>query len=365
MALPSGAPAITTIIPTYRRPALLRRALHSVLNQTYPSLRVCIYDNGADPETARIAAAPADPRISYHAHPRNLGSFANFQYGLQRVETPFFSFLSDDDVLLPDFYATAMAALEREADAMFAASQVLVVDDEARILTVHGWRWKPGLYRPPDGFLQMVQRGHIPWTGILFRRAVLEQVPAFDPEVGPIIDVDFAYQLASRSSFVMCDRPGAVLVLQAGSLSAQARLSDTLGWIKLIAKVRDEPALPISVRKHAAGTLDRQLAARIFRVGRVAARGGRVADVDEVADLLVGRYGRRLQALVLRTSVRLCAVNPLARDLLAGLLAGYRRLSSARIRHVLELETQRAGRKDVVTAALRSVAMDAGSAGVA
>ncbi|MEK7713004.1 MAG: glycosyltransferase, partial [Nitrospirota bacterium] len=39
MAVP---PLITTIIPTYRRPKLLRRAIKSALNQTYPHLQVCV-----------------------------------------------------------------------------------------------------------------------------------------------------------------------------------------------------------------------------------------------------------------------------------------------------------------------------------
>ena len=33
-------PLITTIIPTYRRPKLLQRAIKSVLNQTYPHFQV-------------------------------------------------------------------------------------------------------------------------------------------------------------------------------------------------------------------------------------------------------------------------------------------------------------------------------------
>ena len=36
---------ITTVIPTYRRPQLLRRAVASALTQTYPQVRVSIHDN--------------------------------------------------------------------------------------------------------------------------------------------------------------------------------------------------------------------------------------------------------------------------------------------------------------------------------
>jgi glycosyltransferase involved in cell wall biosynthesis len=49
-------PLITTIIPTYRRPKLLRRAIKSVLNQTYLHFQVCVYDNASGDETAEVVS---------------------------------------------------------------------------------------------------------------------------------------------------------------------------------------------------------------------------------------------------------------------------------------------------------------------
>ena len=68
----SSAPLITTIIPTYRRPKLLQRAIRSVLNQTYPHFQVCIYDNASGDDTAAVVAeiAKGDPRVKYHCHPK-------------------------------------------------------------------------------------------------------------------------------------------------------------------------------------------------------------------------------------------------------------------------------------------------------
>lgn len=98
-------PLITTIIPTFRRPHLLGRALRSVLSQTYPHFRVCIYDNASGDETAAVVAevAKGDSRVQYYCHPENIGANRNFLYGQERVETPYYSFLPDDDVLLPHF----------------------------------------------------------------------------------------------------------------------------------------------------------------------------------------------------------------------------------------------------------------------
>ena len=48
----ANQPLITTIIPTYQRPQLLRCAIQSVLDQTYANFQVCVYDNASGDETA-------------------------------------------------------------------------------------------------------------------------------------------------------------------------------------------------------------------------------------------------------------------------------------------------------------------------
>ncbi|HTT77549.1 MAG TPA: glycosyltransferase family A protein, partial [Candidatus Binataceae bacterium] len=107
-------PQITTIVPTFRRPRLLERAIRSVLAQNYDAFQLCVYDNASGDETAAVVArlARGDPRIKYHRHPCNIGAWNNFKYGLDQVATPYFNFLSDDDALLPGFFEAALHALE-------------------------------------------------------------------------------------------------------------------------------------------------------------------------------------------------------------------------------------------------------------
>jgi len=67
---------ITTIIPTYlRRPVMLKRAIESVLNQTYEDFQVCVYDNCSGDETAHVPAQlmQGEDRIKYHCHTENIG----------------------------------------------------------------------------------------------------------------------------------------------------------------------------------------------------------------------------------------------------------------------------------------------------
>jgi glycosyltransferase involved in cell wall biosynthesis len=87
-------PLITVIIPTFRRPKLLRRAILSVLNQTFSAFQVCVYDDASNDNTQKVVTelAEADSRIKYYCHEQNIGVVENFNYGLKEVNTPFFRF---------------------------------------------------------------------------------------------------------------------------------------------------------------------------------------------------------------------------------------------------------------------------------
>ncbi len=123
--VPAESPAVvTTVIPKFRRPRLLKRAIRSALNQTRSELIVSVFDNASGDETPHVIAdfMKRDSRVRYFRQPENIGAFRNFEYGMRQVSTPYFSFLSDDDLLVPGLYQEAIEALERESSAMFFCS---------------------------------------------------------------------------------------------------------------------------------------------------------------------------------------------------------------------------------------------------
>src|SRR5208282_4578112 len=128
-------PLITTVVPTYRRPAMLQRAIRSVLDQTYPDFRLCVYDNASNDDTAAIvnALASCDSRIRYHCHSENIGAQDNFIFGLSRVVTPLVHLISDDDFLLPGFFAQATSALNKNPSAAFFSGGMLSADPDGRV----------------------------------------------------------------------------------------------------------------------------------------------------------------------------------------------------------------------------------------
>src|SRR3954469_4147646 len=72
-----AAPEVSVVLPTWRRNAggLLRRALESVLSQSFTDLELIVVDDGSTEGSREtvLAAQAADPRIVYVRHDLNCG----------------------------------------------------------------------------------------------------------------------------------------------------------------------------------------------------------------------------------------------------------------------------------------------------
>lgn len=226
MNMQDDTPLITTIITTYKRPELLKQAVTSVLEQTYPNFQVCVYDNASGDETGEIMRAfiQKDPRVKYHCHAENIGMMANYEYALSRVNTPYFSFLSDDDFFLPCFYETALKGFEEHPDAAFSACGVTAVDETGKVLAhpLSAWR-REGYYPVPEGILEMIRaKGNLPIpTGILFQHHLVKDIiPDWCDEIRLLWDPDYLLQIAAQHPIVATKKSCAVYLSHSTAFSS-------------------------------------------------------------------------------------------------------------------------------------------------
>jgi len=297
---------ITTIIPTYRRPQLLRRAIQSVLNQTYPDFQVCVYDNASGDETAEVVAefAKKDSRVKYHCHAENIGAVANFNYGMAQVDTPYFSFLSDDDIVLPDFYATTLAGFTLHPDAIFSAGEVIEMTEQGEVVKapLHTWS-REGYFTPPEGLLEMIRVKPPILTGILFRRELIEQFGFFDDNID-INDYDLELRVGARFPFIVNRKLCGIFVLQTTSYSVNKGTSFLYhGYPQTLAKLKNDTRISTAVREQGSQELTAWLKRLTFRSGLFLVSTKDFEEVGKIAELLASQYqlytkGRFLRLLV-------------------------------------------------------------------
>lgn len=317
-------PMITTIIPTYRRPQRLKQAIRSVLQQSYSNLLVCVYDNASGDNTAAIVAEmrELDQRVHYFCNETNIGPFANFQNALMRIETPFFSILSDDDLVLPEFMETALAGFEIHPNAMCSITDVIRVGANGSILNTALESWRSGLFVPPNGLMQIVEHGHSEWTGILFRSEVKEIVGLLDENTGRYSDLDYTLRMAARCPYVVSKHSCAIFDLSMSQIRAPYLFDDMWpGMLNMIRNLTDDSNIPIEVRHYVERVLLNKFNGGLFEAGLSYLSRGYPIDAGNVAALIRDRFGGWGRYIVLSTIIKLHSTIPVARMCYTAIIA--------------------------------------------
>jgi len=102
-------PLISVIIPTYKRPDMLGRAINSVINQTYNNWELLVVDdNDANSEYRKETEEfmrknyGNNKKIKYIKHKKNKGGSAARNTGIKISKGEYIAFLDDDDEWLPE-----------------------------------------------------------------------------------------------------------------------------------------------------------------------------------------------------------------------------------------------------------------------
>ena len=335
------APQISVLIPTYRRPQLLRRAISSALAQRGPAVQVCVYDNASGDATAEVVAelAARDPRIKYYCHDHNIGSLANFQFALARVDTPLFSFLSDDDLLLPGFFEEAVSDFGQFPDAMFWAGTTVRMTPEGRVYDAHADSWpREGLYAPADGLRELLSGNLLVWTGILFRREVVTNVGLLDLEVGGPSDVDYVLRIAAQYPFVVRKWPAAIFMLNPDSFSETAPFSTFWpGWLKMIENIVALESLFSRHRNETERRLNTNARRMLFRRAASALAHRNYSFAKQASLVLRKHYRKILAGGFLAVLAGACSRIPIAQQIYT---AAYRRAEQYLLRRRGDLQSR-------------------------
>jgi glycosyltransferase involved in cell wall biosynthesis len=304
------AALITTIIPTYRRPEMLRRAIRSVLNQTFPHFQLCIYDNASGDDTTEVVAefTKKDLRVKYFCHPHNIGAIPNYNHGLREVRTPLFSLLADDDILLPDFYKITLAGFDKYPQAMFSAGATLVMNEKGEeVLCPMSWWPREGYFAPPEGLLTMIGKkksNHIFWTGILFRSELRQQIGLLDEELH-FADHDFQLRISARFPFVISKKPCAIFLRHPAQSISKVDISWFWpAWLATIKKIREDEQIPLVMREQVGKSLLDQLARYLFSPTFLMRKD--YAQSLRAADILKNELDAKLRGELLHFLTKLC-----------------------------------------------------------
>lgn len=183
---------VSVIIPTFNRASLLKRAIDSVLKQSYGNIEIIIVDDGSTDDTQFVVAdiSKQTNQIKY-IKKGNGGCASARNYGLKYATGTLISFLDSDDALESDaIYTLASALTEAKSEFVYSPS-IEVHEDGSEVIC-----------RPASPFCpEMFAFEHFKTTNarpaaILYKRDVFSKVNGFDESLRFNEDSDFLQRVA-------------------------------------------------------------------------------------------------------------------------------------------------------------------------
>lgn len=293
---------VSVIIPTYNRVDSLRRAIESVLAQSYKDWELIVVDDGSPTDAISEVLrhyVSREPRIRY-LRQINRGSYQARNTGIAHAKGKYVAFLDDDDEWTPEKLKTQVALMEShpEVGLCYMFFQI---------------------YRTRDGKLEATKRfPDFPATkfeellgvfiapnSVMVRKACLDQIAWFDPQFRISADFDLWLRFVQRWEIRAIDQVGTVTVMDGREHEGGNELAARKDAIRVLRNLKLMPEF-----RHYKRLVIGQIARRHYLIGRIyfdaknfwqAAKHFALAVLtDPLVGLMVRRPGEEGLRLVLR-----------------------------------------------------------------
>jgi len=173
---------ISVILSTFQRPQRLKKAIESVLNQSYEDWELIIIDDHSKDGTEELVKRFTDKRIHYIKRTKNFGCDTKPKNeGILASEGEYIAFLDDDNEFRPDHLALLFKAIKEDEKFGLVYGDRWLIDETKRI---------PNQIGISANFTAdlLMQRNFIDTSDVLIRRQLLIDVGGFDERYKKYID---------------------------------------------------------------------------------------------------------------------------------------------------------------------------------
>lgn len=116
---------VSVIMPTYKHQHFINRAIASLYNQSFTEWELIIINDGSPDDTEQVIRKYlGDERVKYYRNISNKGLAYCLNFGIDKAEGSYISYLPSDDVIYVDHLQTLHDKLKKAKDAVLAYSSV-------------------------------------------------------------------------------------------------------------------------------------------------------------------------------------------------------------------------------------------------
>ena len=191
---------ISVIIPTFNRADFLKKAIESVLSQTYQRFELIIIDDGSTDNTYEIVSEFKNNVI--YIKQENRGAAAARNTGIKRAKNKFLAFLDSDDCWDKEKLAIQMDEMEKNPSYLVSHTQEtwyrkgVLLNQKKKHKKYHGYIF--------DKCLPLCAVG---MSTVMIKKELFERIGEFDENFPCCEDYDFWLRVSASHPFLFIDKP--------------------------------------------------------------------------------------------------------------------------------------------------------------
>lgn len=205
LSMKSDSPLVTAIIPAYNRPERTKRAVKSVVDQSYEPIEVILVDDDSTPplEDSVFPEHSSLTNSQIITHETNRGANAARNTGIDAASGEYLAFLDSDDEWAPDKIAKQVTKFyDSPATVGAVYTGVRQIDPNGKINSVScpGIRGKVSKNLLLGNFIGT-------FSSLMVRSSVFETVDELDPQFPSWQDWEFYLRLSQEYEFEVVKEP--------------------------------------------------------------------------------------------------------------------------------------------------------------
>lgn len=198
---------VSVIITTYKRkPSILKRALDSVVNQTYKNIEIIVINDAPEYDERinidkLINMYRENNNIRYIVNSHNLGGNAARNVGIKVAKGEYIAFLDDDDEFLPEKISKCSHEFNNDVGIVYSDMYIVGENGKKRLL-------KRKTVNFEDQLKEILAGNYIGgFSNVIIKKEFLTNNNLLDETLSSYQDVDLWIRLATISRFIRIKEP--------------------------------------------------------------------------------------------------------------------------------------------------------------
>ena len=205
-------PAVSVVLPNYNGSDFLKKAVDSVLTQSFTDFELIVVEDGSTDQSAELLASYSDPRIRVISLKQNEHICVALNTGLAAARGKYIARIDSDDCWLPEKLEKQYLYMEKNPDCGACFTLVTVVDEDERTQSEE--------QSPFVSIFREVNRTRYEWLRYLFfygnhlchssaffRRSIVQQIGLYRTSLVQLQDYEYWMRIARIRELYILQEP--------------------------------------------------------------------------------------------------------------------------------------------------------------